>query len=989
MKIRIALIILIFSVTVFAQAISDRYYDAMNAFNNGRYVESARLFDEFFTNYEMRDELYASAKYFYSEALIKINKNDQAAVGYEYIVNNFKWTNYRDKSLYKLGLIYYQDKLYENSRDRFRTLLEEHPNSEHAGSALYWIGESFAEENRLEDAIQFLQEAVDKGRDNRYIDYSLFTLASIYERIGDYESAVRYYDELLSFHRSSPLAVSAQIRIGICYFNLKDYHSSILELNNPMLSELPLNLYSESLYLLANSYYRVQDYRNAEKTYLEIIQNFPASEVIRDVQYGLAWTYFQQGKYQDAYKLFHFLSTGRDALAEKSFYWKAESKRYAGQEVEAFNLYKEFVEKFPRSPLVQGVQYQMGVLYFNSRQLDLSERYLLASTSSTDPLVRARAFTMLGDLELNKRQFISARNKFETAVNIPVADDDVRNRAMLGLGVALYYMNQYKDAIEALTDIDIRDKNFERDRVNFYLAENYFASGNFKEAIVRFSNVDPKNKEFGNLALYGKAYSYFNSGDYENAAYQFLEFTKLFPNDPKIIDVRLRLADSYYGSRNFTAASNIYKQLFASGRTAINDPYAHYQYAQALYKAGNINEARNEFRTISEKYPRSEYADASLFTVGWISFQQSSFTDAIMNYKTVLSTYPNSGLAPIVYYSIGDSYFNLARYDSAITYYQRVMLNYPNSNYVFDAVNGLQYSYVAMGQPERAIATIDEFISRNPALSFSDQVFFKKGEIYYSIRNYEKAKMSYKEFAANYPRSKFVPDAYYWIGKSAQNQGQFEEAVFNFSRVFESYTNSEVASAAVIELGNIYNAQKNFTAAINIYNSALDKLPKSVKIPEILFMKGMTLLAMNDIPNAYEVFDEIIMYHRTTIFADLSKFEVGMIELSSGRFDNAVQLFKDLAESRSDDLGAKSQYYLGVTYFDQRRFTDAITALVRVRTIFSTYDQWLAMSFLKLGECYVELKDIEQAKEMYRIVLTKHGGDEFGKEAQNRLRVLR
>ena len=75
--------------------------------------------------------------------------------------------------------------------------------------------------------------------------------------------------------------------------------------------------------------------------------------------------------------------------------------------------------------------------------------------------------------------------------------------------------------------------------------------------------------------------------------------------------------------------------------------------------------------------------------------------------------------------------------------------------------------------------------------------------------------------------------------------------------------------------------------------------------------------------------------------------------------------------------------------FEQDKITDAISAFVRVRTIFSAYDEWLTRAFLRLGDCYVKLKDNRQAKEMYRTVISKHRGDKFGKEAQSKLRKLR
>jgi len=981
-------LLVLFNCNIFSQEPTEEFSKAMDAYNSGLYAETYRLFQGFFNNYEMKDELYAAAKYYSADALLNLGDKDAAAAGFEYLVDNFQSSNYRDGALYKLGLIYFDTKQFSVARARFETMLNEYPRSEHTGNALYWIGESYSAENRLKDAINYLEEAVAKRKNNKYEDYSLYTLATVYEKTSDYAKAVKYYDQLLSYHKESPLAVSAQIRIGVCYFKLKDYHSSILELNNPSLSNLPEDLYSESLYLLANSYYRVQQYDDAKKIYQEILSNFPNSDYTRSAQYGLAWTYFQQADYNEAYKEFHSLSDGDDSIAVKSFYWKAEAKRYAGQEDEAFRIYAQFVEKYPNSELVKGVQYQMGVVYYNDKQLDQSERFLKDALTSSDQTIRTKAFTLLGEIELSKKQFSSAKSSFETALDIPGINPELKMRSLLGYGVSLYYLGKNDDAIERLQEIENDDKHFEPNKVNFYLAESYYANKNYQDAIKRYNSIDLADAETGSQALYGKAYSYFNLRDYDNAAYSFNDFIKRFPKDKRVIDARLRLADSYYGTKDYASSSKVYSDLFKAGSDEIQNPYAYYQYAQALYKAGNIDNALNEFANLQKKFPQSDYADESLFTLGWIYFQQNDFKKAISAYKNVLNVYPQSPLAPIVFYSVGDSYFNLAKYDSAIANYQIVMVQYPKSSYVFDAVNGIQYSFVAMGNYEKAISFIDKFVNSNPSLNFSDQIFFKKGEIYYSARNYEAAKTSYQEFIASYPNSTLVADAYYWIGKSSQNLNQNPEAIFNFNKVFESYPGSESAGAAVLEMGNIYNALAEYDSAISIYDAALEKLSQTQKIPEITYMKGTTLINKKDYTAAYDVFDEVIQYYGKTIFADKSKLEIGLIDLAKENYTEADLSFKSLAETHSDELGAQAQYYYGVSLFEQERTDSAVVELDRVRTVFSAYDEWLTKSYLKLGECYTKLNQVDKAKEVYRAVIKKQRGNEYGKEAQTKLREL-
>jgi TolA-binding protein len=521
------------------------------------------------------------------------------------------------------------------------------------------------------------------------------------------------------------------------------------------------------------------------------------------------------------------------------------------------------------------------------------------------------------------------------------------------------------------------------------MAECYFKSGRYQEALSRYNAINSNDDDFVKQAVYSKGYCYFNLGNYDNAAYQFSEFIEKYPNDSRITDAKLRLADSYFGSKNFTAASRIFKQIFQSGKYSTDDPYTYYQYAQALYKSGETESAVNEFRTLQQKFPKSVYAENSLFTIGFIRFQNGEFKDAIVDYRNVLLVYKNSSLAPVVYYSIGDAYFNMEMYDSAIVNYQNVLTKYPSSDYVFDAVNGIQYSYVVMGKPESAVNLIDRFVGQNPNLKFSDQIYFKKGEIYYSQRDYQNAKTSYQEFIAKYPKSNYVPEAYYWLGKSSQNLKQDDEAIFYFNKVFESYPGSESAAVSVIELGKMYETTGNYQASIQLLESASAKLKDSPRLPEVLFIKGTAYIKADDVQKGYGTFEELAMYHPETLFADKAKFEMGLIDLAAERFDIADNHFLEVAEKRIDELGASSQYYYGLSLYEQNKITEAISALVRIRTVYSLYDEWLSRSYLLLGDCYVKLDDSRKAEEMYRVVVAKNKGDQLGEEARQKISKLK
>jgi TolA-binding protein len=91
----------------------------------------------------------------------------------------------------------------------------------------------------------------------------------------------------------------------------------------------------------------------------------------------------------------------------------------------------------------------------------------------------------------------------------------------------------------------------------------------------------------------------------------------------------MRLADSYYGAKNFSAAGKIYRELFSISPGQENNPYLNYQYAQALFKSGDSEGAYSQFKNIQQRFPDSKYADESLYLLGWIRFQQNKYREAI------------------------------------------------------------------------------------------------------------------------------------------------------------------------------------------------------------------------------------------------------------------------------------------------------------------------------------------------------------------------
>jgi len=984
--IKILIISIISFSSIFAQNESV-FSQAMELYNSNHFIEARERFLRISFVEDIDENLIVSSKYYAMDCLLKMNLMNGAIQELEHFIDKYRFSNFRVEALFKLGTSYFQVQNYSQAREKFLILINEYPTFEKVGLAYYWIGQSYANENKFIEAEEFLLEAVSIDRYSNKIDFTIYSLAYIYERQEKYTSAVTYYDELLAFHPESELLPSAQLRIGGSYFKLKEYDRAILELIDPLIDKLAEKEQIEAGYLLANSYLYLGKYDKAEETYRNVLSKNSSLDIERELKFGIAWVNFQQGNYEKAYSEFNDLSKNKisDSLSIKSLYWQGECKRYLGDLDSAEKIYNSFLEKHSTNNYTDAVRLSVGIIQYNRKDYKEASKNLSVVSYSTNKQHKSRALILLGEINLEYENYKEAELYFDKALKISLLSQEISNRAILGLSVSQYYIGNYSDAIMNLTDLTVRASNFESRTVHFYLGEAFFASNDFKSAQQHYYRVDIGDDYIGQAALYGMAYSYFNLKDYGNAVYYFKDYIAKYKTKGHYIDAMLRLADSYFGMKNFDLASAEYKKYFDKYSERTDNDFVLFQYGQSLFKSGNSDEAINKFHLLLKRYPNSKYQDDARYLIGWIHFQQRDFGLAIMNYKKLITDFPKSSIVPIAYYSIGDSYYNVSNYDSAIVYYLKIINDYPKTSSVYDAMNGIQYCYLALDKPDDAVALINSYIIKYPHIENSDRILMKKGEIYYSFGNFKKAMNGYSEMINFYPESELVPEALYWMGKSALLLKEKNEASEYFNEIINKYIKSNYGIEAIVELGKIHFDKKDFSSEIALYKKVLPSISKSSKAEEILFLLGVAYANNKDLTNAYKTFDEIVKYYDKTLFSDKAKIEIGILELTNGRFTNSETFFSEVADNRSDDIGAKAQYYLGVSRFEQKKYDSAISALVRVRTVFASYDEWFTKSLIKLGDSYLKINDIVNAKKMYRMVLQKHQYDELGAEAKRKL----
>jgi TolA-binding protein len=973
-----------------AQSTIDKFERGVKFYQEGFYSEAYQIFNEIKDSKELSYESLAQVYFLLGDIKYKLNEFVEATLDLENYVIKFPYDKNYDLALLRLGEIYFSLQIYNNAEKFLLKLLENVPESKYTGLANYWLGEVYSAQDKFQEAEKIFLEALTHKETNSKLDHTYFSLGYLYEKLKLYDKAEYYYESLILEFPNSQLTPLGLVRVALAHYINGNYNKAISRLNNPKVRSLSQQNLAEAYYILANSYYKIGKFYEAQLEFQNVVSRYPDSKMTRPAKYGLAWSFYQQNKFEQAHKMFKELSVGNDSLAERSLYWLGFISRNLENNSRAIQEFLDYISRYPSSEYTSKAKYQIGLINYELKKYQDAEKFLIEVIEDTlDEKTRASAALILGSIYLDRKNFRVAKSNFELAVSLIDERDDDYSDALLGLAISNFYLNNFDATIFIANKILSRKNLRDEDKVRFYLAESYFTLNQYNNAIKEYERVikissDDLLKE---LSTYGLIYCNFNSKNYSRAIQLAQQFLENFTYSKYYNEVKLRLADSYYAQKNFLRASQLYRDYF-SDPDARGSDYVSYQLAQALFRAGNLEGAIDELKRFLSQYPASRYADEVQYLIGWIRFKQGKYETSIEEYKKVIQLFPSSPIIPLTYYSIGDAYFNLGSYEKAIESYNQVLKNFPNSPFVIDAMNGIQYAYVAQGKIDIAAQVISDFVLSNPGNPHLDKLLIKKGDLYFSQRRFQEAISAYREFISFFPNSSLVTSAYYSIAKAFIQIKSYDDALFNLAIIIRNYPNDQLADDAILETGNIYRTINKYDEAIEQFQSLIKNYPNSSLIPEAHYWLGKAYLEKGDVVRAKIQFIDVSLKFKESGFYSRALYDLGKIDFDS-KPDSALSYFKKVVELRNDEFGAESQYLIGEILLKKKNYQDAIAEFLKLRYAFAGYTDWLVKGLFKVAQIYESLKDKRKAKEFYNEVAKLDPDGDLGKEAKLKLRRLR
>ena len=199
--------------------------------------------------------------------------------------------------------------------------------------------------------------------------------------------------------------------------------------------------------------------------------------------------------------------------------------------------------------------------------------------------------------------------------------------------------------------------------------------------------------------LFDRAHGSLREGKWTDAIAAFEQFTLQYPTHPRVAEARFRLAEAYFGKKEFITAGN-------------------------------------EFARLASDYPAGPWADDARFRVCESYYRLSpkppldqQYTKSAFDHcQSLIAYFPESEFAPRAQeimvemrhklaqkeLDTGEHYFKRNAFDSAIIYYEGTLRSYPDTPQSPRALSRLVEIYKALGYKEEEDAARQRLLKDYP-----------------------------------------------------------------------------------------------------------------------------------------------------------------------------------------------------------------------------------------------------------------------------------
>jgi TolA-binding protein len=559
-----------------------------------------------------------------------------------------------------------------------------------------------------------------------------------------------------------------------------------------------------------------------------------------------------------------------------------------------------------------------------------------------DPLA-AKAQHYLGVCQLQLKNYPAAAEAFE-AVAAKHPKFELLEETLFDMGTCQYAMARggqkalYDSAAKSFASLlEKYPASKHADEALFYRGEALYAAGQKAAAAKEYQTLANRfaRSKWRGEALYAWGVAEEEMGDSRGAGERYEAYLQEPGQQPHVIDVKLRLAESQLKSGDVERAAKLFGELAANPLNQAADR-ASFRLGHCLVKLDRAADAAAVFSSVPEKFPDSKQVAEAMLLAGRLYYRSGQLDDA-NKWLEKASRLPGNEAAEATHWLCrillkrgeaqkaaavaqeqlarhtdapfaahlrldeADALYEMPeRREESLALYAKFVNDYPQHELAAQAMYGAAFTALKISRYEEALQYADRFLKTYANSDLKADVEYVAAESNLQLNKYDAAGQNYRQLLAENPRH---ADADIWrvrIGLVSYLKKDYSGAIAALSPVAGNVKSAEARGEAFFLVGASQFHENCLAEAKKSLSESLQSSPKWRQADEAMLLLARAEAKAGENKLAINAARRILSEYPTSKLLDEVHYRLGEWNAAAGDLESAIREYDAVAEKFSD-----------------------------------------------------------------------------------------
>jgi TolA-binding protein len=647
-------------------------------------------------------------------------------------------------------------------------------------------------------------------------------------------------------------------------------------------------------------------------------------------QFDFANGLFQRGFFKEAAQEYRdFVEKHPKAeQAPLALYRLGEAEYAARNYAEALMALDRFIATRRAGQLEPRAQLRRGEIL---QRLDRPEEALavLAPLRKKDVPgeVRAPALYYIGKASGDAGKPAEARQAFEElAADYP--DHALTPYGRYHLAYALLALNETEKAAVEFSNVASSSADPDlRAEARFRAAESFDAIQWTDAALKAYQQLREEfpDSDYARKAAYGYTWALYRAGRHDEAAKSAGEYIRQNPESDRVPGLLYLQANCLQQQKQYDAAVAAYRQLREKHPQSEFAPKAQYKVAWVLYLAGRLPEAKVEAARFLEENNDPALGGDAAFLLASIEYGENDFARAVDHFLQVVREHGDSQFAAEALFKAGECQSRLGQATEAARTFSDFAARYPDNPLARDALLKAADAQFLASAYEGAAEKYRKALEANPAPEQEEEILYRLALACHNVQDYAASAEAFKTLVEKHPDSPHVAEAQFRIGDYYLSEGKDPvKAMGAYEAAHKADPKGEFAGRALKGVALARYAAKDLDGAAEMLGRVVQEHPDVPLGEKTYAWMGQYLFDKEQWAPAVAAFEALLRFNPNYAQAEAVRLKIAQARRSAGNSDEALKIFKELADGAKDGaVAAEAKYQLARAYEERKDFDAA------------------------------------------------------------------